>query len=243
MLSSVQKRIAEANGVFDLSGRTGVAPAPPAPAATPKKTPVPTAKPSGKEGGGNNEIVQQVERLIASANGITTASANLENSAAYIRTIKKGGQEISAELDKVRGHLLNIAAGIKQQVIEVSDNDPEVARRVRAWLTGAPKDEAVPQKAPAPPPVPTPAPPPAPVPAPPAAPPQVQARMVPPPAEDLLNRIDIALMEQGVTKERREASKRKTEVWQREKTGTKNTWYTKGIKGNGYGSGGKFNDH
>lgn len=73
----------------------------------------------------------------------------------------------------------------------------------------------------------------------------------PPPAkkganESFLKRLDKAIAEDGVTKERKQTSKPKRLVWQPEKTGTAggtDKWITRGVKGHGYGSGGKFNDH
>ncbi len=258
MHSSIQKRrLAENQGVFDLSGRTGVAPSPPAPPA-PKapKAPKPKVVDGTKSGGDGS---QQAEALISAWESMTVAASKLETAAAYSATVKKGGKEAAEQLNKVRGLLLTTSADMKTQLIELAGADEAVAERVRSWLGGSSKPAAAPEAPPEPAPVapePPPAPPPpapAPVAPPPAQPPAPLMTGAPTnapapavagaPLEGFLLRLDKALIENGITKERRQTSKSMKKVWQDEKTGGKNQWYHGGVKGNGYGSGGKFNNH
>ena len=255
MRSSAQKRIAEQNGVFDLAGRPGVAPTPPAapaakaPAAPAAVAPVPpAAAPSAPKPQPGKDAPNQVNKLIDTWTAIRRASMGLETAAAIMSTIKGGGKESSDELNKVRAVLLNTLANIKANLIELGDKDETVAARIRAWLTGGSDEQ---EKAPAAS---------APAPTPPAAPPATPAAPTAPlltqapagtnaaaipgmPQESFLRRLDKALVENGVTKEKKQTDKPKTKVWQAEKTGTKKHWYTGGVKGNSYGTGGKFNDH
>lgn len=74
---------------------------------------------------------------------------------------------------------------------------------------------------------------------PPAVPPAV------PPMESLTKALNKILRENGVTRERKQTSQPKTLAIQpieNRSSGSKE-WYMKGVKGNGYGKGGRFNDH
>jgi len=193
----------------------------------------------------NRNSSKEVDGLITAADAIRDASAKLETATAFLRTIKKVG-EAGIELDKVRLKLLNVAASVKSYLIGVSDKDESVAEKIRVWLIGTPGAAA-----PAPVVAPTPEVPPTPSPAPaPVVSGAQEPEVIPLPVEDLLMKVedflrnvDQALFEQGLTKERPQPKKQMKRVWQTEETGTKRRWYTKGTKGHGYGSGGKFNNH
>lgn len=154
MRSSRQRRLSEANGVFDPTGaQPGVVtpqppPAPKAP-VTPQepavpKVPAPKAPPPG-------DSDQKVTSLISAGDILLDASAKLETATAFVRKADSG---VAEELDKVRSALMSCSGGIRERLIDMAQKDPSVADEVRVWLMQGAAQPSAAQAAPVPPPTP-----------------------------------------------------------------------------------------
>lgn len=248
----------EQQGVFDTETKPGVDKAP----KTADLKPFDAKREGISEGDKNKDTANKIMKVL---DYLKKASELVETASAYVPTIAGGAKQSMDRLYQARQYVTAAMGDMRVNLIKMVDKDPSLQDVVSKWLDGEgsgqmSKDDIVlkPAEEPAEDMAPSSEAPEAP------EPPKVQAspesnmskdteKLPEPPADELkpkasaneafLKKLDKAIIEDGVAKERRQTSKPKKLVWQPEKAGTKSSWMTRGVTGHGYGSGGKFNDH
>lgn len=242
----------EQTGVFDTEAKPGIDKAP-----KPADLKPFDAKREGiSEGDKNKDTANKIMKVL---DYLKRASEQIETASAYVPTIAGGAKQSMDRLYQARQYITAAMGDMRVNLIKMVDKDPTLKDIVTKWLDGEgsgqmSKDDIVlkPTEEPSMPEA-LPEAPEAPEAKPAAEMPEGSEKLPAPPPEEpspkksanesFLRKLEKAIAEDGVTKERKQTKKRKKLVWQPEDTGTKTDWATKGVKGHGYGSGGRFNDH